>query len=191
MTRRGSVIVVTGPSGVGKNTLIQAVRRRVPGLAHLVSATTRPPRDSETDGVEYFFLSDDEFDRRVTEGDFVEHAEYSGHKYGTLRSEIEGRTAAGESVILDIEVQGARQIRKSLPATTQVFISPPSFESLRARLMKRGADDPAEAERRLAIAKEELEARHEFDHEIVNDQLERAVMELTTIVCQATGVTEA
>jgi guanylate kinase len=147
-----------------------------------VSATTRRPRPGETHGVDYWFLSDEEFDERVRAGQFVEHAEYSGRRYGTLRSELETRGSAGRPVVLEIEVQGARQVRSAMPETVQVFIAPPSRDALRARLIGRGTDDPDQVERRLATAERELEAQGEFTRVVVNDRLEDAVDELEAIV---------
>lgn len=147
-----------------------------------MSATTRRPRPGETHGKDYWFLSDEEFDRRVRAGEFVEHAEYSGRRYGTLRSELETRGSAGRAVLLEIEVQGARQIRKAMPDTLQVFIAPPSREALRARLVGRGTDDPEQIEARLQTAERELAAQDEFSRVVVNDRLEDAVSELEEIV---------
>jgi guanylate kinase len=147
-----------------------------------VSATTRRPRPGETHGADYWFLSDEEFDERVRAGEFVEHAEYSGRRYGTLRSELETRGSAGRPVVLEIEVQGARQVRAAMPETVQVFIAPPSRDALRARLIGRGTDDPDQVERRLATAERELEAQGEFTRVVVNDRLEDAVDELEAIV---------
>jgi guanylate kinase len=178
----GHVFVITGPSGVGKGTLIRGLLERVPGLELSVSATTRPPRPGERDGVDYHFLSGEEFDRRVGNGEFVEHARYSGHQYGTLRSELERRMAEAAGVVLEIEVQGARQIRAAMPEAVQVFIAPPSVEALRARLVGRGTDAPADVEARLATALEELEAEREFEYVVVNDRLEQATEELADIV---------
>jgi guanylate kinase len=176
------VFVITGPSGVGKGTLIRGLLERVPGLELSVSATTRAPRPGERDGVDYHFLSDEEFDRRVAAGEFVEHASYSGHKYGTLRSELERRMAKAAGVVLEIEVQGARQIRAAMPEAVQVFIAPPSVEALRARLVGRGTDAPEDVEARLATALEELQAEKEFEYVVVNDRLEQATEELAEIV---------
>ena len=167
---------------MGKGTLIRGLRERLPELELSVSATTRAPRPGEVDGVDYHFLSDEEFARRVAAGDFVEHAEYSGSRYGTLRSELERRTAAGRPVVLEIEVQGARQVRTALPEAVQVFIAPPSVEALRARLVGRGTDDPAQVERRLQTAERELEAQGEFRYVVVNDRLEDAVDDLARFV---------
>ena len=174
---------MTGPSGVGKGTLIRTLRERVPGLELSVSATTREPRPGEQDGVDYHFLSESEFERRLDAGDFLEHAEYAGNRYGTLRSEIARAGDSGaRALLLEIEVQGARQVRDALPAAVQVFIAPPSDDALRTRLVGRGADDPQQIERRLAVAREELAARSEFRHVIVNDRLEDAVDELVQLV---------
>ena len=181
------VIVITGPSGVGKGTLIRLLRERLPALGLSVSATTRAPRPGEVDGRDYHFLSDADFDRLVAEGAFVEHAEYAGRRYGTLRSELEQRAAAGEPVVLEIEVEGARQIRSSMPGALQVFIAPPSREALRERLVGRGTDAPEVIERRLAVAERELDAQDEFGHVVVNDRLEDAVRELVAVVEPAVG----
>jgi guanylate kinase len=181
------VFVITGPSGVGKGTLIRSLRERIPELQLSVSATTRPPRPGEEDGVDYHFLSGADFQRRVDAGDFVEHATYSGHRYGTLRSELDRRIAAGIPVVLEIEVQGARQVRRAMPEALQVFIAPPSREALRARLVGRGTDDPEQVEARLRAAEEELDAQDEFACVVVNDRLEDAVDELTAIVRDALG----
>ncbi|HVP02892.1 MAG TPA: guanylate kinase [Solirubrobacteraceae bacterium] len=179
------VIVITGPSGVGKGTLIRLLRERLPELGLSVSATTREPRPGERDGVDYHFLSDADFDRLIGEGAFVEHAEYAGRRYGTLRSELERRAAAGEPVLLEIEVQGARQVRESMPEAVQVFIEPPSAEALRERLVGRGTDAPEVVERRLQAARAELAAKDEFQHRVVNDRLHDAVEALAAIVRDA------
>ncbi len=176
------VFVITGPSGVGKGTLIRGLRERLPQLELSVSATTRGPRPGEEDGVDYHFLSREDFDRRVREGDFVEHADYAGRSYGTLRSELESRVKDGVPIVLEIEVQGARQVRAAMPEAVQVFIAPPSVEALRTRLVGRGTDDQDEVGRRLAVAESELEAQPEFAHVVVNDRLEDALEELTGIV---------
>ena len=138
---------------MGKGTLIRTLRERMPELELSVSATTRAPRPGEEDGVDYHFLSDAEFQRRVDAGEFVEHATYSGRRYGTLRAELDRRTAAGDPVVLEIEVQGARQVRGTMPEAIQVFIAPPSREALRARLVGRGTDDAEQVEARLRTAR--------------------------------------
>ena len=176
------VFVITGPSGVGKGTLIRTLRERVPELDLSVSATTRPPRPGEQDGVDYHFLGDAEFERRVQAGEFVEHATYSGRRYGTLRSDLDRRLRDGRPVVLEIELQGARQVRRTMPEALQVFIAPPSRDALRTRLVGRGTDDPAAVDARLRTADAELGAQGEFPHVVVNDRLDDAVDELTAIV---------
>ncbi|HEX8206137.1 MAG TPA: guanylate kinase [Solirubrobacteraceae bacterium] len=176
------VFVITGPSGVGKGTLIRTLRDRMPELELAVSATTRRPRPGETQGEDYWFLTDEEFERRVAEGAFVEHAKYSGRRYGTLRSELERRIGAGHPVVLEIEVQGARQIRRTMPEALQIFIAPPSADVLRTRLLGRGTDSPEDVEARLSTARGELAAQDEFGEVVVNDRLEDAVDRLEAIV---------
>ena len=160
---------------MGKGTLIRGLLERVPGLELAVSATTRPPRPREVDGHDYHFLDPAEFERRVAAGDFVEHAVYAGHRYGTLRSELE-RPADG--IVLEIDLQGARQVRETLPGATQVFIAPPSLEALERRLRERGANTPEQIRDRLAVAPRELAAQQEFSRVVVNDALDRALDEL-------------
>jgi guanylate kinase len=179
---RGRLFVVTGPSGVGKGTLIKKLLERVPGLELSVSATTRPPRPGERDGVDYHFLSEQEFDRLLAEDQFMEHASYSGHRYGSLVSEVEPRLERGAGVVLEIELQGARQIRARMPDAVLVFVAPPSPEALRERLEKRGTDSEEEIERRLRVASDELAAQSEFRHVILNDDLERASEQLAALV---------
>lgn len=174
--------MITGPSGVGKGTLIGELLARVPALELSVSATTRQPRQGESDGDDYHFLTDERFERRVRAGDFLEHAAYSGHRYGTLRSEVERRLSAGRSVVLEIEVQGARQVRAAMPEAILIFIAPPDEEALRRRLESRGTDGPEAIERRLRTSEIELEAQVEFPHVIVNDDVQRAAAELEELV---------
>jgi guanylate kinase len=179
------VFVITGPSGVGKGTLIRGLMERLPQLELSVSATTREPRAGERDGVDYHFLTREEFDRGVEAGEFVEHADYAGRSYGTLRSELEERIRAGIPVVLEIEVEGARQVREAMPEALQVFIAPPSLPALRTRLVGRGTDDAEEVERRLEVAEGELAAQPEFGHVVVNDRLDDALEQLTGIVAGA------
>ena len=171
--------MVTGPSGVGKGTLIRGLCREFPDLRLSVSATTRPPRSGEEDGRDYHFLSPEEFERRVQAGDFLEHATYAANRYGTLREEVENGP-----VVLEIEVQGARQVREALPEALQVFIAPPSNDVLRERLIGRGTDSPETIHARLAEAQAELGAKDEFHHVIVNDDLDAAVQELVKLAAR-------
>jgi guanylate kinase len=176
--------VITGPSGVGKGTLIRGLLERVPGLELAVSATTRPPRPGEVNGRDYHFLSPEEFERRVEAGEFVEHAVYAGNRYGTLRSELE-RPAKG--IVLEIDLQGARQVRESLPGAVQVFIAPPSLDELEQRLRERGANTPDQIRDRLAVAPVELAAQEEFSRVVVNDDLDRAIEELSQLAATMDG----
>lgn len=182
------VFVITGPSGVGKGTLITMLLERVPDLELSVSATTRPPRQGEVDGRDYHFLTPEEFDRRIAEEDFLEFATYSGNRYGTLRSEVRRRLDAGRSVVLEIEVQGARQVRAAMRESVQVFISPPDAAVLRRRLEGRGTDSAEAIDRRLDVAAQELAAQDEFDHRVVNDDLDRAADALEGIVRAELGM---
>jgi guanylate kinase len=172
------ILVITGPSGVGKGTLIKGLLQQVPGLQLAVSATTRKPREGEVNGVQYHFLSEDDFDRRVGAGEFIEHAKYAGNRYGTLKSEL---TRPARGIVLEIDVQGARQVRERLPDARLIFIEPPSFEDLEQRLAGRGSDRPEQIERRLAAARDELAAAGEFDHRVVNDDLQHALQELSEL----------
>jgi guanylate kinase len=155
------VLVITGPSGVGKGTLIRRLLEELPGVELSVSATTRDPRNGEVNGRDYHFLAGPEFERRVEAGEFVEHAEYAGNRYGTLRSELQ---RPARLIVLEIDLQGARQVRATMPEAVQAFIAPPG-------------DDLGELERRL-VAREELAAQGEFRHKIVNDDAEQATREL-------------
>jgi guanylate kinase len=167
---------------VGKGTLIRGLCESVPELELTVSATTRPPRPGETDGVDYHFLTPEQFEGRVADGDFLEYADYAGHRYGTLRREVEQRLERGIPVVLEIELQGARQVRQTMPEAVAVFIAPPSREALKTRLVGRGTDSAEQVEARLETAERELEAAREFGYVVVNDRLEEATRELVGIV---------
>jgi guanylate kinase len=177
------VVVVTGPSGAGKGTLERLVLERIPELELAISATTRPRRASERDGREYWFISDQEFSDRVREGDFLEWVTYvSGHRYGTLRSEIGRIHAAGKVPLLDLEIEGALRVRDSVPGSVTVFVDAPTFAELERRLRDRATESSGEIDERLQLAREQQKQAAEFDHVIVNDDVERAADELAGIV---------
>jgi guanylate kinase len=182
------VFVITGPSGVGKGTLIRELLKRLPDLELSISATTREPREGEVNGRDYHFLSPAEFEERMRREDFLEYATYSGNSYGTLRTEVERRLSAGHSVVLEIEVQGARQVRAAMRESIQVFIAPPDPAVLRQRLDDRGTDSAEAIDARLKVAEGEMAAQNEFAHVVVNDDLDRAATELEGIVRTELGL---
>ena len=178
----GTLYIVTAPSGAGKTTLVHAVLEREPGLALSISYTTRAPRPGEVDGRDYRFVSREEFLRLRDGGELLEWAEVHGNYYGTARTWIETQLQQDRDVLLEIDWQGARQVRRMFPHAVSIFILPPSLEALEARLRGRGTDSEATIARRLAAAREEMRHVEEFDYVIINDRLERAIDELTAVV---------
>ncbi len=176
--------MISGPSGAGKGTLVSRIREQHPALGLTVSATTREPREGEVDGESYYFLTDDEFARRVDADEFVEWAEVHGHRYGTLVSEVTSNLDAGRSLILEIDVQGAFQVKKRFPDAILIFIMPPSLEVLTDRLSSRGTETPESLSLRLANAKAEIELAPQYDDVVVNDDLDDATAELLQVIQQ-------
>lgn len=187
-TTPARLTVLAGPTAVGKGTVSADVRARYPQVWLSVSATTRPPRPGEVEGVHYHFVSSDEFDRMVAAGELLEWAVVHGrHRYGTPRGPVEAHLASGNPALLEIDLQGARQVRESMPSAHFVFLAPPSFDELVRRLVGRGTEDAEERERRLRTARVELAAESEFDHVIVNDDVHRATDELVRVMGVVTG----
>ena len=183
MTPPARLTVLAGPSGVGKDTVSAAVRARYPQVWLSVSATTRAPRPGEIDGVHYHFVTDDEFDAMVARGDLLEWALVHGrHRYGTPRRAVLDHLASGDAALLVIDMQGARQVRETMPDARFVFLAPPSWDELVRRLVGRGTEGPEERERRLATARVEIAAEPEFDHVVVNDDVHRATDELIAVM---------
>ena len=180
--------MLSGPSGVGKGSVIAEVRRAHPEIWVSVSVTTRSPRPGETDGVEYHFVDAAEFDRLVAAGELLEHAEYAGNRYGTPRAPVVERTASGVPALLEIELEGARQVRRALPEARLVFLAPPSWDELVRRLTGRGTEDPDVIRRRLDTARIELSAEDEFDVTIVNDTIKDAAGRLVALMSPAPPV---
>jgi guanylate kinase len=175
------LLVLSGPSGVGKSTLLAALRTECPDLWISVSATTRHPRPGERHGVEYYFTDRAEFDAMVADGHLLEWAEFAGNRYGTPRQPVLDRVAAGDSVLLEVEIQGARQVKKQIPEALLVFLAPPSWEELVRRLTGRGTEPAEVIERRLQVARDELAAESEFDVTLVNTSVQDVVAELLAL----------
>ncbi|WP_392533798.1 guanylate kinase [Nostoc sp. C117] len=174
----GKLIVLTGPSGVGKGTLMRSLLQRHPELYYSVSVTTRFPRAGEIDGKNYYFIGRSKFEQLMAEGEFLEWAEFAGNYYGTPRETVLNQINSGKLVVLEIELEGARQIRVSFPSAFSIFILPPSFEELEKRIRSRGQDSEEAIARRLHRAEEEIKAAHEFDIQIVNDDFETALHDI-------------
>ncbi|MFN8196717.1 MAG: guanylate kinase [Nakamurella multipartita] len=182
---RGRLFVLSGPSGVGKSTVLTQVRELLPGLWYSVSATTRAMRPGEVDGVNYHFVSQDRFAELIATGRLLEHAFFAGNWYGTPRDPVEDRLAAGEDVLLEIEVQGARQVRAAPglgPQAVLIFLAPPSVDELNRRLVGRGTEDPETIAARLAAARDELAAEPEFDYTVVNTNVRSAAEGLVQLM---------
>ncbi len=182
--KQGILIIVSAPSGCGKSTVVRALMEKRKDLRFSVSATTRAPREGEVDGVDYYFVSREEFERMIEEDAFLEHAEYVGNCYGTPREAVERQLKEGYDVYLDIDVQGALQVKRIRPQTLMVFLMPPSMEELERRLVSRGTNTPEEIRDRLAAAERECAIRDAFDHVVVNDVVERAVNEISDLIDQ-------
>ena len=180
-TQKGTLFVLTGPSGVGKGTLLSHVLPKQEHLFLSVSATTRAPRAGEKNGVSYYFLTRDEFESRIKADEFLEYAQFSGNYYGTPQKPIDEHLQNGEDVVLEIEVQGAMQIRQKRPDAAMIFIAPPDFHTLESRLRGRGTEDEQTVRRRLSIAKNELLQTPKFDYIVINDELEKAENELSAV----------
>ncbi|TVP67882.1 MAG: guanylate kinase [Nitriliruptor sp.] len=188
---RGLLAVIAGPSGVGKGTVHARARASLPESVLSVSVTTRAPRPGEVDGVDYHFVSPERFQQLIDEDELLEWAEYAGERYGTPRGPVEEAVAAGRIVVLDIELQGALQVKEHDPAALLVLLVPPSFEELERRLRARGTEPEEALQRRLARAREELEAAHQFDVEVVNDDLDRCVEEVLGAIERARAAAQA
>ncbi len=182
MTEQPLLIVISGPSGSGKGTLCELLRKALPNISYSVSVTTRPPRINEKDGVDYFFVTEEEFKRMLEKGELLEWAEVYGHYYGTPRFAVENALRSGKDVLLEIDIQGALKIKEIFPDALLIFIKPPSIEELSKRIAKRGTEDVETIGRRLNCAYRELQAAQMYDYVVQNDRKERAFMELLEII---------
>lgn len=182
VSRPGNLIVLTGPSGVGKGTLTSKLLVEVPNLVKSVSVTTRKQRPQEVEGLDYFFCRQDEFDSMCQQDQLMEHAQFAGNWYGTPRAWVDEQLERGNDVLLEIEVQGANQVSESRPQSLLIFVSPPSFAALRDRLQGRATETPEKISERLQKAERELKQRHNFHYEVINDDIDVAVKNLVHIV---------
>lgn len=180
--KQGRLFIVSGPSGVGKSTVLRALLEQRENARFSVSATTRPVREGETDGVDYHFVSEETFRAWIERDEFLEYAEYVGHFYGTPKKFVEAALNAGQDIVLDIEIQGAAQVEKRSPEAVSIFIGPPSWEELERRLTARGTDSPEDIQKRLTRAKVEIQNAYAYDYFVVNDTPEEAVRELDAIM---------
>lgn len=180
--KQGRIIIISGPSGVGKGTVLREVMKHRPDLQYSVSATTRPIRPSETDGVNYYFISKDQFEAMIARNQLLEYASYAGNYYGTPEKPVDDALAKGISIVLEIETQGALKVMERRKDAISIFIGPPSFEELRGRLLGRGDTAPEIAERRLQIAKKECEIASEYQYTVINDTVEQAAKRVEAIL---------
>lgn len=180
--RKSMLIVISGPSGVGKGTIYNRLLDNDPSLTFSVSVTTRSPRPGETDGVDYFFISEEQYQQMVAQNAFLEHATVHGHSYGTPKAQVQEKLDRGLNVVLDIDPQGARQVMAMWPECVSIFLLPPSYQKLRERLYGRNTDDPKEIERRLANARGEIEQLEMYQYAVVNDDLELAYEQVSAII---------
>ncbi len=179
---KGKLYIISAPSGAGKTTLIRALLESTPELELSVSFTTRPKRPNERDGIDYHFIDEKEFERRIESGQFLEYAKVFDHYYGTSRAWVERELAQGSDVLLEIDWQGAQQVRKIIPDTVSIFILPPSYKALEGRLRQRGADDQDTITRRMRDAVSEVSHYHEYDYMVLNEKFETALEDLRAIV---------